>query len=147
MTRGRGHRATGLYVHVTWHTYRRYRWIRAADVPLVTQTVLDAADRCGVRVHAQSVLADHVHVLLSLNPAVPLTSFVRHAKSESARRINLSGDRGFRWCRGYYAGSVSRDHVYPVRVYIGGQLRRHPDLVPSTEPRAGVVNPGATPRG
>src|SRR5439155_5491864 len=83
--------------------------VRKSDVAVVTGTVLDAAQRWGVRVPAQAVLSDHVHVVVSYPPHVPLASFIRHSKSESARRINAArvDARRVRWCRGYYAGSLS----------------------------------------
>jgi REP element-mobilizing transposase RayT len=125
------HKSIGIYVHITWHTWRRERSIRSEDVPCVAAAIVGAAARTGTHVHAQAILTDHVHVLVSLNPSVPLASFIRHAKSESARRINVTGAGGrVRWARGYYAGSLSRSHVYAARAYIGNQHRRHPDLVP-----------------
>ena len=126
------HRASGLYAHITWHTWRRQRFIRRQDVALVTGTVLHAAERCNVRVHSQAVLSDHVHVVVSYGPSVALTPFIRHAKSESARRINLQRTLpDFRWARGYYVGSLSRTHVSSARIYVGSQHRRHPELVPT----------------
>jgi putative transposase len=131
--RARGpHRAIGLYAHLTWHTYRRELSIRRVEVPTLTEVVLEAARRCRVRIHAQAVLADHVHVLVSYPPDVTLSSFIRHAKSESARRINLgrSGAPSFHWARGFYAGSLSRTHVRPARTYMANQHLRHPDRLP-----------------
>ena len=129
---GSGHRACGLYAHVTWHTWRGIAQIRKCDVPLVTESILNAASRTGVRVHAQAVLSDHVHVLVSFPPQVALASFFREAKSESARRVNVVRGDGqrVRWCRGYYAGSLSRDHVGATRSYIARQFQRHPDRIP-----------------
>jgi len=119
------HHATGLYAHLTWHTWRRQATIRRAEVPIVTTAVLAAADRTRIRVHAQAVLTDHVHVLVSFPPDATISAFVREAKSESARRAKV------RWCRGYYAGSLDRRQVRAARVYIAGQYKRHPDGVPS----------------
>ena len=131
--RARGpHKAVGLYAHLTWHTWRWERSIRRAEVATVTHVVLEAAHRCGVRVHAQEVLADHVHVLVSYAPDATLSSFIRHAKSESARRINQgrSQPRAFRWARGFYAGSLSRSQVRGAREYLARQRARHPDRIP-----------------
>ena len=130
---GNGHRAFGLYAHVTWHTWRRKAQIRKCDVSIITESILNAASRTGVRVHAQAVLTEHVHVLVSFPPQVALASFFREAKSESARRVNAARGDGerMRWGRGYYAGSLSRDHVYATRVYIARQFQRHPDRIPS----------------
>jgi len=131
--RGRGpHKACGLYAHVTWHTWRRIPELRQSDASVVTQTVLDAARHWDVRVHAQAVLSDHVHVVVSYPPHVALASFIRHCKSESARRINSTriDAQRVRWCRGYYAASLSRTHVAPARSYLARQFQRHPDRIP-----------------
>jgi putative transposase len=106
--------------------------IRKCDVPLIAESILNAASRTGVRVHAQAILTDHVHVLVSFPPQVALASFFREAKSESARRVNVARRDGqrVRWCRGYYAGSLSREHVGATRIYIARQFQRHPDRIP-----------------
>jgi REP element-mobilizing transposase RayT len=126
------HRASGLYAHVTWHTYRRTKAIRKYDVPAIVDAVLEAGRRTDVRVHAQAVLRDHVHVLVSYVPTATLASFMRHAKSESCRRVNVTRKDAQRlqWSRGYYVGSLSRDHVLATRSYIARQFQRHPNLVP-----------------
>ena len=132
MKEGTGHTACGLYAHVTWHTSRRIPQLRKLDVPVLTDTVLDAARRWGVHVHAQAVLSDHVHVVVSYPAHVPLASFIRHSKSESSRRINsarLDAQR-VQWCRGYYAGSLSRSDVAAARSYLARQFQRHPDRIP-----------------
>ena len=126
------HNACGLYAHVTWHTWRRIPTIRRCDVSLLVDSVLDAAHRTGVHVHAQAALSDHVHVLVSYPPRVALASFIRDAKSESARRINVArrDAERLRWCRGYYAASLSRSHVDGARSYLARQFQRHPDRIP-----------------
>jgi len=106
--------------------------IRKYDVPAIAASVLEAAASNDVRVHAQAILQDHVHLLISYLPTARLSSFIRHAKSESARRVN-SGRKDaqrLQWARGFFAGSLSRDHVFATRSYIARQFRRHPDLVP-----------------
>jgi len=129
---GSSHKACGLYAHVTWHTWRRVPQVRKPDVPVIVETVLDAGRRWAVRVHAQAVLSDHIHVVVSYPPHVALAPFIRHAKSESARRLNVArlDAQRLRWCRGYYAGSLSRSDVSPARSYLARQSQRHPDRIP-----------------
>jgi REP element-mobilizing transposase RayT len=126
------HKAIGLYAHITWHTWRRQRTVRRVDVEHVVAAVQDAAARCRVRVHSVGVLADHVHVVVSFAADTTLSSFIRESKSSSALRINRGRTPGneFRWCRGYYANTLSRSHVAAARTYVGGQFQRHPELVP-----------------
>lgn len=131
--RARGpHKAIGLYAHLTWHTWRRQPTLTRGDVPHVIEAVHDAAVRCRVRVQSIGLLADHVHVVVSFAADTTLSSFIREAKSSSTLRINRSRPRGkdFRWCRGYYANTLSWSHVKAARTYVGTQLQRHPDLAP-----------------
>jgi REP element-mobilizing transposase RayT len=96
-------------------------------------SVLEAAHNTGVHVHAQAVLRNHVHVLVSYLPTTALDGFVQHAKAEAARRVNVARRDAQRlvWMVGYHVGSLSRDHVTATRSYIARQFRRHPDLIPN----------------
>jgi REP element-mobilizing transposase RayT len=124
------HRAYGLYVHVTWHTRLRQRVLRRDDADIVRAVVREAAARWSVHVHEVAVLSDHVHLVASLQPEAQLIAFLRHAKSESSRRINQHRGAVLQWARGYFVESMSRDHFRAACAYVAGQYRRHPDLVP-----------------
>jgi REP element-mobilizing transposase RayT len=126
------HKAIGLYAHITWHTWRWVRCITKADAACVVTAVLEAAGRCRVRVHSQAILTDHVHLVISFAPDTTLSSFIRHAKSRSALLMNQRGPSGriVRWCRGYYANTLSWNSVAAARNYVGTQLQHHPDRVP-----------------
>jgi len=119
------HKAFELYAHITWRTRSSERAIAKRHVEVIASSVLRAAERHKMRVLAQAVLTDHVHVLVSYRPDSILAAFVRDAKSESSRRSVTVG-----WCRGYYAGSVCRRHIAAVRHYIARQHSHHPDLIP-----------------
>jgi len=124
------HRAFGIYVHITWHTRFRQRLICRADVEAVGAAIHEAASRWQVHVHEVAILSDHVHVIASFRPEGGVVSFIRHAKSESARRINLMKGNVFQWARGYFVESVSRTHVRAACAYVARQHVRHPDRVP-----------------
>jgi REP element-mobilizing transposase RayT len=100
--------------------------VRREDVEVVAGAVRRAAERHKVRVLAQAVLTEHVHVLVSYRPDTALAAFVRDAKSESSR---LAGPHAT-WGRGYYAGSVCERHIAFTREYIARQYSHHSDLVP-----------------
>jgi len=125
-----GHRATGLFAHITWHTWQRERVIDQTAARVVTNAIARASERQEVHLIAQSVLADHVHILVSFKPDRALAPFIRDAKSESARRASADGPACVRWARGYFVGSVSQSHLPAVRRYIALQFQRHPDLIP-----------------
>ena len=126
-----GHKAFGIYAHITWHTRLRERCIRRVDTAPIVEAVREAAARLDVHVHEVAVLTDHVHVVASFRPDRPLTPFVRHAKSESSRRINLERGNVFQWARGYFLESLSRTHLSAACVYVAAQYKRHPDRIPT----------------
>lgn len=123
------HKAYGIYIHVTWHTYYRQRTISRARVPEILESIAEAAHRWGVHIHATAVLTEHVHVIASLKPDATISTFIRHAKSESARRLN-SARSPFKWARGYYVATMSREDVSTHCAYVARQFQRHPDLIP-----------------
>ncbi len=124
------HRAFGIYVHITWHTRFRQSLIRSADVDAVRAAIHEAASRWHVHVHEVAILSDHVHVIASFRPDGGVLTFIRHAKSESSRRINLVRGNVFQWAPGYLVESLSRTHVRAACVYVARQHVRHPDRVP-----------------
>jgi len=124
------HRAFGIYVHITWHTRFRQRLIRGADVDAVRAAIDEAAFHGQVHVHEVGILSDHVHVIASFRPEGGVVSFIRHAKSESSRQINLMKGNVFQWARGYFVESLSRTHVRAACAYVARQHLRHPDRVP-----------------
>ena len=124
-------RAFGLYLHISWHTRLRERSVRRADADIVRAAIREAAEHSLVHVHEVGVLSDHVHVVASFRPEGGVVSFVRHAKSESARRINLARGAVFQWARGYFVESLSRNHVRAACAYVARQHVRHPDRVPN----------------
>jgi len=124
------HRAFGIYVHITWHTRFRQRLIHGADVDAVRTAIDEAAFRWQVHVHEVAILSDHVHVIASFLPEGGVVTFIRHAKSESSRRINLVRGNVFKWARGYFVESLSRTHVRAACAYVARQHVRHPDRVP-----------------
>jgi putative transposase len=127
----KSHHATGLYAHITWHTWRWLRSITEQDVAVIKQAAIAAAQRTRVRIHAMEVLNDHLHVVMSYAPDATVSAFICEAKSESARRVNLRSKPGrLRWCRGCYANSLSWSHVRAARLYVGRQLSHHPDRLP-----------------
>ena len=124
------HKAFGIYVHVTWHTWRRQPFIDRARVPEVLESIAAAALRTGVHIHERAVLTEHVHIIASLRPDGVLTDFIRHAKSESARRLNTP-QRPFQWARGYFVETLSRSHLPRACAYVARQFQKHPDRIPS----------------
>src|SRR5688572_24157237 len=116
-----GHCAYQLYAHITWHTWKRVGCIDQAASREVVIGIEHAAARTGIRILRTAVLADHVHVLISLRPSSNLSEFVRLAKSVAAYRTNCRVSGAVRWARGFYAASLHRKDLDRVAAYITNQ--------------------------
>jgi len=71
-----------------------------------------------------------VHIIASFRPIGGVVSFIRDAKSESARRINVARGAVFQWAVGYFVESLSRTHFHAACRYVAQQHLRHPDREP-----------------
>jgi putative transposase len=68
--------------------------------------------------------ANHIHLLISVPPALCLATAMRELKAHSSRWIREHGDR-FAWQEGYGAFSVSSAQRQTVIDYIGAQEEHH----------------------
>lgn len=72
-------------------------------------------------------IADHVHLLLWVPPAMPVAKAVQLIKCGSSKWVNTQfpAARRFEWQQGYGAFSISRSHLKPTVDYIERQAEHH----------------------
>jgi len=72
-------------------------------------------------------MADHVHVLIGLKPAIALADLVREIKSDSSSFVNENKfvHGRFRWQEGYGGFSYGRSQLNSVVRYIQNQQKHH----------------------
>jgi len=71
-------------------------------------------------------VADHIHLLVSLNATHCLSDFMRELKRSSSKWIaERSQNRDFKWQEGYAAFTVSASSRENVRDYIARQEEHH----------------------
>jgi len=72
-------------------------------------------------------IANHVHLLIELNPAVSLAHLVRDIKSKSSSWLQLSSHfAGFDgWASEYFASTIGYENMYNVIEYIKNQQEHH----------------------
>lgn len=70
---------------------------------------------------------DHIHILCTLSPKIPLMKLMEYVKKNSSKWIKTKGSAyaGFYWQTGYAAFSVSIYKVETVKRYIQNQYRHH----------------------
>jgi REP-associated tyrosine transposase len=118
---------TNLLYHVVFSTKQRR--------PLISQSFEEELYRYiggiirnqgGIQLEINGV-ADHVHILMKVKPALALSDLVRDVKANSSGWINQEKLklRKFGWQDGFAAFTVSQSQVDRVAGYIRNQKRRH----------------------
>jgi putative transposase len=68
--------------------------------------------------------ANHIHLLIRLNPTMPLAEAIQKLKANSSRWLSEQGIL-FEWQRGYGAFRVSPSQIPIVKNYIRNQEHHH----------------------
>lgn len=86
-------------------------------------------ERKGIEILEGELMADHIHLLLSIPPKYSISEVMGYLKSKSTliifeRHANLKykyGNRKF-WCRGYYVDTVGKNEK-KIKEYIQNQMQ------------------------
>ena len=116
-----------LFVHLIWATFGRAAWISESIEKPLYAAMADKGRELRCPPLAIGGIADHVHLLVALSPAVAVATLVKEIKGASAHLIThrLAPDAIFRWQTGYGAFSLRKDDTSTVRRYILHQKEHH----------------------
>ncbi len=118
---------TNLKVHIVFATKDRRRLltheIMGRLIPYVGGIL--RSERCALVAGGGG--EDHVHLVASMHPDVPVSVALREIKSRSSGwvRQTLPGMEGFGWQEGYGAFSVSQSALRQVVTYVRKQGEHH----------------------
>ena|SRR5579862_4450471 len=116
-----------LYYHLIWVTHERQPLIGRDEEAVIKTTFYAKAAEMRVTLHAIGIVADHVHVVASIPPAVSVAICVKHLKGASSRAVNVQRhpNRLFRWEEGYGALTLGERSLAQVVAYVQNQPRHH----------------------
>ena len=125
-----GHTYSRLLFHVVFSTKERRPLIHESFGPRLYDYMGGIARHEFGRSLGVGGAADHVHGLLSVNPAVSVAEAMRKWKSLSSLWVHetFPQRRDFAWQEGYGAFSVSPSNAEAVCRYIAGQEKHHRQL-------------------
>ena len=113
--------------HVVWIPKYRRKSLYMELRPYLGNVLKDLASQKECTIEEGHLMADHVHILISIPPKYAVSQVIGFIKGKSAisiartylgRRKNFTGQNF--WARGYYATTVGRDEKV-VRDYIKHQ--------------------------
>lgn len=116
-----------VYVHISFSTKGRLRWLDEATRPRVHAHMATVARDSGCPYVHVGGTDDHVHVLADLGRKTALMTLVGKVKQESSRFAKTLGEgyHGFYWQSGYGAFSVGPTRRGDVEAYIDRQVEHH----------------------
>lgn len=115
-----------LHYHIIWSTFDREPSINPEREKILYGVLYAKAKELNLKIHAAGNVEDHVHIALSIPPALSIADCIRHLKGASAYAINhMNGSDGkFKWQEGYGALSIGEDSLTKVVAYVGSKAER-----------------------
>ena len=121
------HTAWDCKYHVVWIPKYRKKTIFKELRPFLGEVIRDLASHRESRIEEEHLMADHVHIQISIPPKYSVSQVMGYIKGKSAiaiARHYMGKTRNFTgqsfWARGYYVSTVGRDEE-TVRKYIQRQ--------------------------
>ena len=126
-----------LHYHLVWATVLRQPLISTDAASIIEQALYRKARELGVTIHQVGGMEDHLHVVASIPPRVPVAGCLQQFKGASSYAVNsnLHHKPRFRWQDGYGALTVGHRSLALVIDYIKRQREHHAagQLIPVLE--------------
>lgn len=117
-----------LYYHLVWGTKKRQPLINPDRETVLYDYIIGKADALACIVHAINGIEDHIHLVVSITPAVSIADFVKNIKGSSAYHLNqdLSASKDkFAWQEGYGVFSLGSKQLDQAVIYVQNQKLHH----------------------
>jgi len=121
------HTYSQLYYHLVWSTNEREPIIHDSFKESLYEYLRGGIQQEGGLLLKMGGVADHVHLLVALEPHCSLAKFVQNIKISSSKWVSKNIPKchnGF-WQKGYGAFSVSSSQKLKVAKYIENQEYHH----------------------
>jgi len=114
-----------LFYHFVWTTKNREPLLVPDIQPNVYRFLHAEAKKMYSPLFFVGGIADHVHVVAAVRPAISPADFMKQLKGSSSRFISLEFKRPFAWQDGYGVFSISEQHVGQTVAYVQNQSQHH----------------------
>jgi len=116
-----------LCYHIVWATRNRLPLIEAPFEPRLYQAISAKAQKMGAIVYAIGGTEDHIHLAVSVPPALALSKFVGDVKGNSSHFVNHEVSPGyeFYWQEEYGILSFGEKNLPAIVRYIQNQKEHH----------------------
>jgi putative transposase len=119
------HRRTSLLFHCVFSTKKRLPLIPSEIKTRLWSYIGGIARTNNMKALAVGGMRDHLHLLLSLPPTMPIAKAVQLVKAGSSKWMREQGAKGFEWQVGYGAFTIGISQIPATMNYIRNQERHH----------------------
>ena len=126
--RSGSHSRYDLKVHVVWITKYRKKVLRGEISSWLRELLREICKANDVIIIKGHVSLDHIHLLLSFPPSIPVSKLLQYLKGKTSRRmlqeyteLRKSFWGQHLWARGYFAATVGTITDEAVKEYIENQ--------------------------
>ena len=128
------HTVFAIHLHLVWTTKYR-KQVLTGEVPLrVRDLVRDICGNNDVKIMKGHVSKDHVHLLVSIPPQVPISKLMQSLKGKMAHKIMMEFPHMKKhywgqhmWARGYFCCSTGNVTDEMIAEYIANQTENRDD--------------------
>ena len=126
------HNSYTLYYHVVFVTRRREPIINREIADFLERFFAAKCNELESHLLEQSVLCDHVHLVVSLRPTHYIPEVLNHLKGIASHEANHHHEfaNSLYWMRGFHIDTISRKSLEQASSYVRNQHRHHPDKIP-----------------
>jgi putative transposase len=118
-----------LFYHIVWTTKYRQPLITEANREAILKAIASKAIALHGICHAINAVSDHVHLVASIPPSMPLGTWIGQVKGNSSHLASRLFGEGmnepFEWQNGYAVLTVSESHLERVIQYVLNQQKHH----------------------
>jgi putative transposase len=142
-----------LHYHLIWATKQRLPLIGSEEEAVIRESLEMTMARMKLIGHAIGLVADHVHIALSIPPTLSVADAMGRLKGGSSHRVGqrLPKATGFAWQAEYGALSLTERALPTVIEYVQNQKQHHAantliyglERIESQAPRSRAIPQGA----
>lgn len=117
-----------LYYHLIWATKERQPLINLDIEAKLYGYIIGKADSLGCIVHAIGGIEYHIHLVISIPPALSIAELVKNIKGSSSYYLNhalSAGINKFGWQEGYGVFSMGSKQLQQAVAYVRNQKAHH----------------------
>jgi putative transposase len=119
------HTLFNIQLHIAWITKYRYKILKGEIGIRARDLIRRICNENNVEVLSGSVSPDHIHLLISIDPSLSISTLVKYLKGKSSRRLQMEFPELKKrywgqhlWARGYFVVSTGNVSSQMVKEYI-----------------------------